>query len=240
MYDVWAGTVVYEEALRWQRLLVAARDEDAIGDVLLTLEHDRVYTAGRHADVARNILGTRDIRVVTIDRGGDVTYHGPGQLVAYPITKLVHAKAVRPFISALERACVRTAADYGICAAPDRRRPGVWVGSDKLAAVGVRINGGITSHGLAFNVHPDLEDFTGLVPCGIADGGVCSLASLGVDTTVADVRTRLVGHLATSLGRHLQPASPADLGLQSGPAVARRSPETAPGTGARGVVGTPR
>lgn len=213
LHDVWAGSVVYEEALRWQRLLVAARAEDAIDDVLLTLEHDPVYTAGRHANLARNVLGTTDIRVVPIDRGGDVTYHGPGQLVAYPITKLGHAKAVRPYVAALEHACVCTAADYGITAAPDRRRPGVWVGADKLAAVGVRINGGITSHGLAFNVTTDLDDFRGLVPCGITDGGVCSLRSLGVDATVEDVRTRLVRHLAAALDKQLHPASPTDVGL---------------------------
>jgi len=215
MYDVWAGTVVYEEALRWQRLLAAARAEDAIDDVLLTLEHDRVYTAGRHADLDRNVLGTSDIRVVAIDRGGDVTYHGPGQLVAYPITRLPHAKAVRPFVEALEQACVRTALDYGISAVPDRRRPGVWVGRDKLAAVGVRINGGVTSHGLAFNVTTDLTDFGGLVPCGITDAGVCSLRSLGVETTVEDVRASLVGHLAAALDRRLQPAAPAALGLSA-------------------------
>ena len=213
LYDVWAGTVVYERALHWQRLLAAARAEDAIDDVLLTLEHDRVYTAGRHADVARNVLGTTDIRVVRIDRGGDVTYHGPGQLVAYPVTRLSHAKAVRPFVAALEQACVRTAADYGIEAVPDRRRPGVWVGGDKLAAVGVRINGGVTSHGLAFNVDPELSDFTGLIPCGIDGAGVCSLRSLGVDTTVEEVRGRLATHLASALGRRLQPASPAAVGL---------------------------
>ena len=231
MHDIWSGTVVYEEALRWQRLLAAARAEDAIEDVLLTLEHDRVYTAGRHADVQRNVLGTTGIRVVRIDRGGDVTYHGPGQLVAYPITRLAHAKAARPFVGALEQACVRTAADYGIAAAADRRRPGVWVGGDKLAAVGVRINGGVTTHGLAFNVTPDLSDFAGLIPCGLDGAGVCSLASLGVDTTVEQVRARLVSHLASALGRRLQPASPEDLGLGVAPRSAPAPAATGSSTG---------
>jgi lipoyl(octanoyl) transferase len=198
------GEVIYEEALRWQGLLAAARRDDAIPDVLLTLTHDRVYTAGRRADVARNVLGQSDIRVVETDRGGDVTYHGPGQLVAYPIVKLDHPKAARPFVDALVQACVRTAAEYGIAAAPDPARPGVWVGDDKLAAIGVRIDRGVTSHGLAFNVTTDLTDFAGLIPCGLADAGVCSLASLGVDTTVADVRARLVAHLAYALGRRAQ------------------------------------
>jgi lipoyl(octanoyl) transferase len=199
--------------LRWQHLLAAARADDAIDDVLLTLTHDRVYTAGPRADVARNVLGTRDIRVVETDRGGDVTYHGPGQLVAYPIVKLKESKAVRPYVRALEEACVKTAASFGISASPDSRRPGVWVGNAKLAAVGVRIAGRVTRHGLAFNVAPDLDDFAGLIPCGIADGGVCSLASLGVDTTVEEVRRRLTAHLGDALGRTVQPASPADLGL---------------------------
>ena len=205
---------MYEEALEWQRRIVQARAADKIGDVLLTCEHDPVYTAGRHADQARNVLGTRDIRVVTIDRGGDVTYHGPGQLVAYPITRLTSSKAVRPFVCALQEACVRTAADYGIRASSDPRGPGVWVGSDKLAALGVRINGAITSHGLAFNVTTDLDDYAGLIPCGLADAGVCSLASLGVEATVEEVQPRLARHLADALGAPLGEAPAAVLSLR--------------------------
>ncbi len=218
MLAVDCGEVRYEEALRWQRLLVAARAAGEIPDVLLTLTHDRVYTAGRHADVDAHVLGTRDIRVVPIDRGGDVTYHGPGQLVAYPILALAHAKAVRPFVEALEEACVRTAASYGIAARADRERTGVWVGEEKLAAIGIRVEGRVTMHGLAFNVAPDLDDYTGIVPCGIADRGVCSLASLGVHTTVVEARRRLVGHLGDTLGRRMQHAGPADVGLTVGAA----------------------
>lgn len=213
LLSVWAGEVVYEEALRWQRLLADARAEGAIDDVLLTLTHDRVYTAGRRADVAANVLGTRDIRVVPTDRGGDVTYHGPGQLVAYPILRLASSKAVRPYVTALEEAVVRTVASFGVDAAPDPRRPGVWVGDDKLAAIGVRVEHGVTRHGLALNVSTDLDDFAGLVPCGITDGGVCSLASLGVDTDVEQVRRRLVAALGETLQRRPVPATPADLGL---------------------------
>ena len=213
LLSVWAGEVRYEEALRWQRLLASARADDAIDDVLLTLTHDRVYTAGPRADVAANVLGTRDIRVVPTDRGGDVTYHGPGQLVAYPIVRLASSKAVRPYVSALEHAVVRTAASFGLQAAPDPRRPGVWVGDDKLAAVGVRIEHGVTRHGLALNVTTDLDDFAGLIPCGILDGGVCSLASLGVDTDMEQVRRRLVAALGDTLQRRPVPVTTADLGL---------------------------
>lgn len=216
MLSVWCGEVVYEEALRWQRLLVAARAADDIDDVLLTLTHDAVYTAGRHANLAANLLADVGVRVVEVERGGDLTYHGPGQLVAYPIVKLHSSKDVRGYVEALVSACVDTASSYGIDARPDRDRPGVWVGNAKLAAVGVRVSERVTMHGLAFNVDPDLDQFrAGIVPCGIADAEVCSLASLGVETTMAEVQRRLVAHLGERLQRTLQPSTPADLGLTS-------------------------
>lgn len=213
MLAVHCDAVRYEEALRWQRLLVDARRRGEIDDVLLTLTHDPVYTAGRHADVDAHVLGTHDIRVVPIDRGGDVTYHGPGQLVAYPILALPHAKAVRPYVEALEEACVRVAASYGVTARADRQRTGVWVDDRKLVAIGIRIDGRVTSHGLAFNVAPDLDHFAGIVPCGIPDGGVTSLAALGIDASLLEVRARLVGALAATLDRPVQQAAPHDLGL---------------------------
>ena len=115
MLAVWCGEdIPYGEALRWQRLLVDARAEGAIDDVTLVLTHAPVYTAGRHADLTANVLGTRDIPLVETDRGGDVTYHGPGQLVCYPIRRLPHRKAVREHVAALEQACVATARDYGV------------------------------------------------------------------------------------------------------------------------------
>ena len=212
MLAVDAGSVVYEEALRWQRLLAAARAADEVDDVLLTLEHDRVYTAGRRADVDAHVLGTRDIRLVRIDRGGDVTYHGPGQLVAYPILRLADGYRARHHVEALEEAVVRTVASFGVTARAERERAGVWVGDRKLAAVGVRVANRVTSHGIALNVTTDLDDFAGIVPCGL-DAEACSLRSLGVETTVGEVRRRLVPHLADTLGRRLQPATPADLGL---------------------------
>ena len=216
MLSVWCGEVVYEEALRWQRLLVQSRRDDEIDDVLLTLTHDPVYTAGRHADLAHNLLGDVGVRVVEVERGGDLTYHGPGQLVAYPIVKLADSKAIRPYVEALIDACVLTAQSFDLDARADRDRPGVWVGTDKLAAVGVRVTGHVTMHGLAFNVDPDLSLFrAGIVPCGIADAGVCSLQSLGVETTMAEVRRRVVAHLSDGLNRPVQPATPADLGLSA-------------------------
>jgi lipoyl(octanoyl) transferase len=204
MLAAWLGTVAYEEALALQRRLVSARSADDIGDVLLLLEHDRVYTAGRHADLGAHVLGTTGIRVVPTDRGGDVTYHGPGQLVAYPITRLPHPKAARSYVEALQQACVAVAAGYGLQARPDPDRTGVWVGGEKLVAIGVRIDRGVTSHGLAFNVTTDLGDFAGIVPCGIPDAGVCSLASLGVSASVREVADRLAAQLGRTLDRPLR------------------------------------
>jgi lipoyl(octanoyl) transferase len=204
------GRVVYEEALDWQHRLVAARARGELPDVLLTLEHDPVYTAGRRADVARHVLGTTGIRVVPVERGGDVTYHGPGQLVAYPIVALGHAKAVRPYVAALGEACVRAAADFGVEARAEAPPwTGVWVGEAKLAAIGIKLDGRVTSHGLAFNVTTDLDDYAGIVPCGIAGADVCSLASLGIDATVDET----LAHLADTLDRRLVPAGPEDVGL---------------------------
>ena len=231
MYAVWCGEVAYTEALRWQRLLVEAREADDIGDVLLTLTHPAVYTAGRRADVEAHVRptpATRDIPVIRVDRGGDVTYHGPGQLVAYPILRLPQAKAVRPYVEALERAVVGLAASYGITAGGattgdavgprdgGRPRTGVWVADAKLAAIGIRVRGRTTSHGIAVNVDPDLSHFDGIVPCGIPDAGVCSLASLGVSASIEDVEPRLVAQLSRALDRRVQRVSPADLGLSSG------------------------
>lgn len=215
MIAVDCGRVVYEEAFRWQQRMVAARGADEVDDLLLVCEHDPVYTAGRHADVDAHVLGTTDIRVVPIDRGGDVTYHGPGQVVIYPILQLTGARRVRSYVEALERACIDVAAGYGVHAHAVGGRPGVWVGDDKLAAIGVRVRREATSHGLAFNVDPDLSHYDGIVPCGITDGGVCSLRSLGVDADLATVRAHLVSALSHQLDRPVQWKAPADLGLRA-------------------------
>ena len=110
---------------------------------------------------------------------------------------------------------VRTAASYDVTATTDPNRIGVWVGGAKLGAIGIKLEGRVTYHGLAFNVRPNMDHFAGIVPCGIADAQVCSLESLGVDTTVTEARNRLVTYLAQELGATMQPASPSDLGLQN-------------------------
>lgn len=214
------GEVVYEDALAWQRDLWRQRVDDRIGDVLLTLTHDPVYTAGRHADLDRNLV-RRDtgVRVVEVERGGDLTYHGPGQLVAYPVLKLPSSKHVRGFVEVLLEACRACAAAYGHEAVVDPDRPGVWVGGDKIAAVGVRVDRHVTFHGLAFNVDCDLAQFTaGIIPCGIQGAGVASLASLGVETTVDEVRRQLVTELSISLGRPIEP-------VEMAPSAALEAPD---------------
>lgn len=201
MIVVDCGRIGYERALALQHDLVARRTADEIDDVLVVCEHDPVYTAGRHADVDANVRERGDIPLVRVDRGGDVTYHGPGQVVIYPIVRLTGSRQVRSYVRALEQACIDVAAGYGVTAHADDRRPGLWVGGDKLAAIGVRVRRGATSHGLAFNVAPHLSHFAGIVPCGIRDGGVCSLASLGITATFDDVARALTDALATTLAR---------------------------------------
>ena len=217
---VWAGEVGYETALGWQEQLVAARKADDVDDVLLLLTHPPVYTAGRNADIEKNLTGRRpDIPVVRIDRGGDLTYHGPGQVVAYPITRLAQPHATRAYVTALEQALIDTCATYGLDVARRDGYPGVWdhrpTPPAKLAQVGIRVTEGVTKHGIALNVDPVMDDFTGIIPCGIVDGDVTSMAALGVDAAIDDVAARLGAALARHLDRTPVHAHPLDLGLQA-------------------------
>jgi len=187
------GRVSYLEAWELQRTLVAARQRRAGRDALLLLEHPPVYTLGKRADRTNVLfdadqLARRGIEVVEVDRGGDVTYHGPGQLVGYPILALAGVRGVVDYVRALEDVLLRALSALGVTAGRVPGYTGVWVGEEKIAAIGVRVaSGGVTSHGFALNVTPDLTDFTGIVPCGIPDRGVCSLASLGVDADLEAV-----------------------------------------------------
>jgi len=178
------GTVPYREALQLQRTLVEDRRAGRIPDTLLLLEHPHVLTLGVRGDGGRShILATADalsahgIEVYETGRGGDITYHGPGQLVGYPIVDLKPDRCdVHRYVRDLEEVLIRTAADYGVSAGRITGLTGVWVGNEKLAAIGVRIARWITSHGFALNVSTDLDYFSMIVPCGIADRGVTSLA----------------------------------------------------------------
>jgi len=197
------GLVPYAEAFALQHRLVDARREGRIGDTLLLLEHPAVYTMGKRTDRA-NVIWDADQRrangidLVEVDRGGDVTYHGPGQLVGYPILQLASIRSVVDYVRALEDVIIDALDAVGIPGQRSEGFTGVWVGDRKIAAIGVRVaSGAITSHGFALNVTTNLDDFAGIVPCGIADRGVCSITSLGVSADVATV-TR---HVSTAFAQ---------------------------------------
>jgi lipoyl(octanoyl) transferase len=181
------GSVDYPTALQLQRSLVELRKQEKIGDVLLLLEHPPVITLGRNADAnnvvaSRELLAARGVELFECDRGGDVTFHGPGQLVGYPIFDL---RAFTPRIGAVEyvrrveEALIRTCADFAIEAERIAGLTGVWTEGGKVAAIGVHISRGVTSHGFALNVSTDLDYFQLIVPCGIAGRPVTSLARQG-------------------------------------------------------------
>ena len=199
------GRVPYTEALALQRSLVEERRAGRIGDTLLLLEHPHVLTLGVRGDGGRShilatdeSLASRGIEIHETGRGGDITYHGPGQIVGYPIVDLnPDRRDVHRYVRDLETVLIRTAADYGIEAERVEGLTGVWVGAEKLAAIGVRIARWITSHGFALNVSTDLDQFNLIVPCGIADRGVTSLARLlGRPIDTAEVEFRIIEHFS--------------------------------------------
>ncbi len=180
------GVVPYGAAVEMQRALVEERRVGGVPDLLLLLEHPHVVTLGAKREAARShlvaspeLLGGRGVEVHESGRGGDVTYHGPGQLVGYPILDLRPDRCdVHRYVRDLEEVMIRAASDFGVRAGRVPGLTGTWVGAEKLGAIGVRIARWITSHGFAFNVTTDLEYFKLIVPCGIADRGVTSLARL--------------------------------------------------------------
>lgn len=181
----WLGRVDYRDGLALQQRLVAERRAGRIADTLLLLEHPPVITLGRNGDPAHVLaddagLRARGIEVHRIGRGGDVTYHGPGQLVGYPIVQLDDGeKDVHAYLRKLEQGLIDLAARFRVEAGRVAGLTGIWVGADKLAAIGVRLSTGwVTSHGFAFNVATDLAGFSTIVPCGIHGRGVTSLARL--------------------------------------------------------------
>lgn len=162
---------------------------DKVPDTLFFAEHPAVYTLGRHADTS-NILysdqeiKSRGIEILRTTRGGQVTYHGPGQIVGYPIIKLTgKGKGVAKFVEQLETMLIATLANVGIKARTDDINRGVWIGKNKVAAIGIRVSGRVTMHGFSLNLNPDLRDYEGIVPCGIKGRGVTSLHEHGVTLT---------------------------------------------------------
>jgi len=200
----WLGRVPYVEALELQRQLIARRRAGSAPNTLLLLEHPPVITLGRgsnraHVLAAPAELRARGIEVYECGRGGDVTYHGPGQLVGYPILALGQQRRdAHRYLRDLEEALTRTASDFAVHAERVRGLTGIWVGQRKLGAIGVRLSTGwITSHGFAFNVGPQQQGFSTIVPCGLRDRGVTSLSELtGSTPQLRDVAARAATHLA--------------------------------------------
>src|SRR5437867_6693985 len=182
------GLIGYAEAWALQKRIVAARKAGAIEDVLLLCEHPHVITLGRsgkreHLLASEHVLRQKGVEFYATDRGGDITYHGPGQIVGYPILNLgAIRRDVVWYVRILEEAMIRATSEFGITAERVVGKTGVWVRAgnteEKLAAIGVHISRWITSHGFAYNVSTDLRNFAAIVPCGIQDAGVASLESL--------------------------------------------------------------
>ena len=194
----WLGRVDYEPTWRAMQRFTEVRAADA-ADEIWFLEHPPVYTLGMNADVG-HVIDADAIPVVPIDRGGQVTYHGPGQLVVYPLIDLRRrGLGVRDLVTALETALVALAAELGIEAAPRREAPGVYVAEAKLASVGLRIRRGCCYHGLALNVAMDLEPFARINPCGHAGLKVVDLRALGAALSTESAAARLLPHLLRTL-----------------------------------------
>jgi lipoyl(octanoyl) transferase len=195
------GVLPFREAESLQQKLVIERQQGRVSDLLLMLEHPKVITLGVSGDrgnvlASEKTLLEQGIKVHQTRRGGDVTYHGPGQLIGYPILSLKPDRCdLHRYVRDLEEVMIRTVNDFGVRAMRIPGLTGVWVGERKLAAVGVRVSRWVTSHGFAMNITTDLDDFSLIRPCGISDKGVTSLAQLA-DDDVSSVR------VADSLVRH--------------------------------------
>ena len=211
------GRMPYDQALELQKSLVEQRRAGTVGDLLLLVEHPSVLTLGVKGDGGRSHilasdeeLASRQIGVFETGRGGDITYHGPGQIVGYPIIDLdPDRRDVHKYVRDIEEVLIRVAADYGIATARVSGLTGVWAGDEKLAAIGVRIQRWVTSHGFALNHTTDLSHFGLIVPCGISDKGVTSLQTLGCVATRVEVEDRIAIHLGAVFGRivHFDPVS---------------------------------
>jgi lipoyl(octanoyl) transferase len=197
---IWLGRVPYEPTWRAMQAFTDQRDADTADEIWL-LQHDPVFTLGMNADRS-HVLAPGDIPVLQIDRGGQVTYHGPGQLVVYPLIDVRRAGlGVRALVSALERSVIEYCARFGIRAECRAGAPGVYVDGRKLASVGLRIRRGGSYHGLAFNIDMDLEPFQRINPCGYAGLAVTQLSELGGPDDVAQVAAEFAPLLATNLAR---------------------------------------
>ena len=245
------GLIGYAEAYALQKRIVAARKADAIEDVFLLCEHPHVITQGRngkreHLLAGENVLRQKGISLYETSRGGDITYHGPGQIVGYPILNLAAIRRdVVWYVRMLEEVMIRASADFGVNATREPGKTGIWVsiessprrsqraqGEDapeKLGAIGVHISRWVTSHGFAYNVSTDLRFFDLIVPCGIADRKATSLEKLlNRRVSSQEVASHLIRHFGRVFGREMQPAAPEELleKLQAGERLMSSSADT--------------
>ena len=199
-----AGLVEYHSALATQRAIHSEISQSTAANTLMLLEHPSVYTAGRRTlDSEKPMDGTP---VVDVDRGGKITWHGPGQLVGYPIVRLANPHELVGFVRIIESALIKVCKEFGITTQCISKRSGVWVvddrGERKIAAIGIRVAKGVTMHGFALNVNPDMSAFAQIIPCGIADAEVTSLAKeLGRDISVSEVAPLVQRHMIDALGK---------------------------------------
>lgn len=221
-YIVELGLIGYAEAWALQKRLTSARKADAIEDVLLLCEHPHVITLGRNAKrehllASEHVLKQKGVELHSTDRGGDVTYHGPGQIVGYPIVNLgAIRRDVVWYVRMLEEAMIRATAEFEVSAGRITGKTGIWVRSgaieEKLAAIGVHISRWVTSHGFAYNVSTDLRFFDLIVPCGIADCQATSLEKiLGRRVEPEEAAPELVKHFGEVFGLEMTPASREEL-----------------------------
>jgi len=196
------GLVPYQQAWAMQRALAAARQRDDIPDTVLLLEHPHTFTIGRsgtrdHVYLSDQELADRGITCLEVDRGGDVTYHGPGQLVGYPILFLGSQPDVGAYLRSLEGCLIAVLDDWGIRAGRLEGYTGVWIGDRKIAAIGVKVAQGVTTHGFALNANTDLSLFGHILPCGIPDKGITSMAlELGRPVSMGQIEDAVVARLA--------------------------------------------
>ncbi|MHB1686298.1 MAG: lipoyl(octanoyl) transferase LipB [Ignavibacteriaceae bacterium] len=192
------GFIDYKEAWNLQKEILQLRRKQKIEDIFFLLEHPNTYTLGKTADKAHLIssndfLNQNKISVYDIDRGGDITYHGPGQIVGYPIIDLnFWQRDTHKYLRALEEVIIRTCAHFGLTGIRDPKYTGVWIENRKIAAIGIKVSHWITMHGFAFNVNTNLSLFNGIVPCGIYDKEVTSLKKeLGKELDLTEVKNLL-------------------------------------------------
>ncbi len=204
------GLIDYQQAWDLQKITLEKRKNNEIEDVLYLLEHPHTYTLGKIAD-KNNLISSKEfleenkIQVYEIDRGGDITYHGPGQIVGYPLIDLTNwQKDTHKYLRALEEVLILTCNDYGIEAVRNPKYTGVWIGDRKITAIGIKISHWISMHGFAFNVNTDLNLFNGIIPCGINDKEVTSLQKeLKKEIDINEVKEKVVNHFKNVFGYDL-------------------------------------